>query len=453
MAKEKAEKPSVFEDLPAEIRLGRVAWASLYHAQRNRVRNTLRVKSLYRDKIIGSEAQCPLCRIEKVAKPNGKVKSVLIRCEGHTELRDTLRASTRKLKKIIRRLPVQRNIDVGENSMFIAQAFALETERIFEKVAMRFLAGMPIMWNFLLRIKGVGPRIGCGIVSLIGDIRRFASVRGLWAYADMHVVHEVFARPTMEQLKNNPKLIEVSYRGVDTYRDGDTWVLVTRTKDGETGAVTFGEMRFPPDRFLHIKTYAPHRIAGERSVGNTKLKTLLFKFSTSILKQRGSAYRAVYDAYRDRTIERITNRDRQIVWSCEMEESEDELASAAAEENAAREVEDGDDEVGDDTKKKHVKNTWKPAFWPANTPEPKPFYGSRPEWTLKRVMLMSLRYVSKEFLKHIFYAWHTLDGISVAETRGERWPVSCDDPFKFCDRKAKPPKLLAKKLATSSSGN
>jgi len=71
----------------------------------------------------------------------------------------------------------------------------------------KLLRGMPVYDEFLSRIRGIGPRLSCGLVGIIGDISRFGSVSSLWHYAGLHVVDGVAARRTKgEKMDFSPTL-------------------------------------------------------------------------------------------------------------------------------------------------------------------------------------------------------------------------------------------------------
>ncbi|KKM81676.1 hypothetical protein LCGC14_1327320 [marine sediment metagenome] len=70
------------------------------------------------------------------------------------------------------------------------KAFELETqiEHEYEKIIWREIKGMPIIDRWLIRIRGIGPRLGGLLVANILDIERFATVSKLWAYCGLHVI-------------------------------------------------------------------------------------------------------------------------------------------------------------------------------------------------------------------------------------------------------------------------
>src|SRR3990167_7720913 len=50
------------------------------------------------------------------------------------------------------------------------------------------LVGFPVYDAFILRVRGIGPRISAGLIGTIGEISRFGSVSSVWHYFGQHVV-------------------------------------------------------------------------------------------------------------------------------------------------------------------------------------------------------------------------------------------------------------------------
>ncbi len=115
-----------------------------------------------------------------------------------------------------------------------------DAEAAMEKMVWREVRHLPIVDGWLIRVKGVGPRLAALLVANIGDIGRFDTISKLWAYAGLHVI------------------------------------------DGR----------------------APKRAVGQKANWNAELKTTAWKLGQSFVKIADSPYRKLYDAYKVRITER-----------------------------------------------------------------------------------------------------------------------------------------------------
>jgi hypothetical protein len=70
-----------------------------------------------------------------------------------------------------------------------AEALELErkTETEYERIVWREIKDLPIIAQWLIRVRGIGPRLSGLLVAIIGDVGRFPNVAKLWAYAGLHV--------------------------------------------------------------------------------------------------------------------------------------------------------------------------------------------------------------------------------------------------------------------------
>lgn len=70
-----------------------------------------------------------------------------------------------------------------------ARAFELEanTEKEYERIIWREIKDLPIIKDWLSRVRGIGKRLSGLLVANILDISRFATAGKLWAYAGLHV--------------------------------------------------------------------------------------------------------------------------------------------------------------------------------------------------------------------------------------------------------------------------
>ena len=113
-------------------------------------------------------------------------------------------------------------------------------EHEYEKIVWREIKGLPIVVEWLSRVKGIGPRLGGLLIANILDIGRFANVSKLHAYAGLHVV------------------------------------------DGK----------------------AAKRAKGQKANWNGELKTTCWKIANSFVKQKDSRFREWYERYKARIIAR-----------------------------------------------------------------------------------------------------------------------------------------------------
>lgn len=115
-----------------------------------------------------------------------------------------------------------------------------DAEASMEKLVWREVRDLPIVDLWLIRVKGVGPRLAALLVANIGNIGRFDTISKLWAYAGLHVI------------------------------------------DGR----------------------APKRAVGQKANWNAELKATAWKLGQSFVKIADSPYRKLYDAYKVRITER-----------------------------------------------------------------------------------------------------------------------------------------------------
>ncbi|HUV65608.1 MAG TPA: transposase, partial [Sedimentisphaerales bacterium] len=123
-----------------------------------------------------------------------------------------------------------------------AKATELEgqIEREYEKIVWREIKDLPIITEWLVKVKGIGPRLGGLLIANILDIGRFANVSKLYAYAGLHVI------------------------------------------DG----------------------HAVKRAKGATANWNSELKTTCWKIANSFVKQKDSRFREWYEQYKARIISR-----------------------------------------------------------------------------------------------------------------------------------------------------
>lgn len=69
-----------------------------------------------------------------------------------------------------------------------AQEYEVKAEKEYERIVWREIKNMPVVVQWLSRVKGIGPRLGGLLVANIGDIGRFPNVAKLWAYCGLNPV-------------------------------------------------------------------------------------------------------------------------------------------------------------------------------------------------------------------------------------------------------------------------
>lgn len=70
----------------------------------------------------------------------------------------------------------------------IARTIEKQVEKEYERVLNRCIRHIPIVQDWLFRVKGIGPRLAGLLVANIAPISRFANTSKLWAYAGLHVI-------------------------------------------------------------------------------------------------------------------------------------------------------------------------------------------------------------------------------------------------------------------------
>lgn len=75
----------------------------------------------------------------------------------------------------------------AEKTFDKARKLEVDTEREYEKIVWREVKNLPIVEEWLGKVRGIGPRLSGLLVALIGDIGRFPYPSHLWAYCGLHV--------------------------------------------------------------------------------------------------------------------------------------------------------------------------------------------------------------------------------------------------------------------------
>lgn len=74
-----------------------------------------------------------------------------------------------------------------------------QAEEIMAKVLWKEIKDEPIVVNWLVGVKGIGPRLSGLLIANIGDISRFATVSKLWAYCGQGIVDGRAVKRTKNQ--------------------------------------------------------------------------------------------------------------------------------------------------------------------------------------------------------------------------------------------------------------
>ena len=78
-----------------------------------------------------------------------------------------------------------------------------EAEMDMERSVWQQVKNEPIVKGWLIKVKGIGPRLSGLLVANIGDIGRFDTVSKLWAYCGLHVDKDGLAVKRVKGIKSN----------------------------------------------------------------------------------------------------------------------------------------------------------------------------------------------------------------------------------------------------------
>jgi len=238
-----------------------------------------------------------------------------------------------------------------------ASAQEREAEGLYEKVLYAEANKAPVFKQWLIKVKGIGPRLASLLVGDIGDISRFDNVAKLWAYCGYRVLHDV----TMLDGTIHKDLHRV-------LNEGETTKLWTAPH--ETITVTTRDIE-------KVSGHGVRHTKGQVSNWNARLKVTCWKVGQSFIKV-GGYYRSEYDTYRRYLEDRQVSRGYTIY----------------------RQEEDS--------------GVYIPYRWPGKTPPPPPPkpIRKRPEWTAGRIHNMAIRRVVKLFLAHLWEAWRDCENLT-----------------------------------------
>lgn len=128
------------------------------------------------------------------------------------------------------------------------KAFELESliEKEYERIVWREIKAMPIIEKWLIRVRGIGPRLAGLLVANIMPVERFPNVAKLWAYCGLHVVNGAAPKPKKgvktnwnRELKTTTwKISESFLKAGGPYRDlYDTYKKYLITRELKNGHI------------------------------------------------------------------------------------------------------------------------------------------------------------------------------------------------------------------------
>lgn len=261
-----------------------------------------------------------------------------------------------------------------------------KAEHEMQKLVVRETKNLPIVKSWLLKVRGVGPRIAGLMVANIAPIERFPNVAKLWAYAGLAV------------------------------------------KDGR----------------------AVKREKGQKSNWNQELKTTAWKLAQSFVKQGGAyrdVYDRYKSRIIERETNKgsdiyhqVNGKWKLIDFSQAQVETHDQTASHDIGETqrpaASQSTRENHSSVASQN---NLETQDRCASQAANETQAQIAIPKSPEWTLGRINNMALRYTAKMFLSHLWQVWREMEGL---ETRLP-YPVeylghtTILDPWDFIEDQAK----------------
>jgi len=128
---------------------------------------------------------------------------------------------------------IQKSLNISKG----AERFETEAKALMKG----YIESHPIYWDFLKKIRGIGPVLSSNVIKSFGYCERFDMVSALWKYCGLHVV------------------------------------------DGK----------------------APKRAKGEKIDWNPKLRTMCWKIGDSFVKARSPVYRQIYDEEKARRLQKF----------------------------------------------------------------------------------------------------------------------------------------------------
>ena len=191
---------------------------------------------------------------------------------------------------------------------------------------------------------------------------------------------------------------------------------------------------------LHVKDgRAVKRTKGEKANWNAELKTTCWKIGQSFVKA-GGPYRALYDRYKSRIIEREETKGNVIYtmvkskWIPISHQSDETQRENASHDQLETQICDASHD--DHETQKRVASHISAETHDEGASQ------KAPEWTLGRINNMAIRYIVKRLLSHLWEVWRELEGLPIRDP----YPIEYlghqqkDDPWKYVEEVKRPAK-------------
>ena len=178
---------------------------------------------------------------------------------------------------------------VGQTSLF-AQLQALEYG--VDKEVKGELANHPVAYEYLRRVKGIGPILAAGLIAWIQDPGRFRTISKLWSYAGLGVITrcaECDKRAFTDSSLQRQWVEKMTDRLVEISKLRKKEKPLSKGKAQEKVLKQLCGCKTP-----RVILTAPKRKTGELAEWNTALKTHMWKIADSFIKSK-SPYRRLYD--------------------------------------------------------------------------------------------------------------------------------------------------------------
>lgn len=187
--------------------IGRVIVGGYYDHQEVRQANMNRIRDVVRKKNEG----IPLDAVEdkkdkkKFAKKyqDANLPKLL------TKMKDEGKLTEKELDYI------QKSLNISKG----AERFETEAKALMKG----YIESHPIYWDFLKKIRGIGPVLSSNIIKSFGYCERFDMVSALWKYCGLHVVDgKAPKRAKGEKIDWNPKLRTMCWKIADSFIKGNS---------------------------------------------------------------------------------------------------------------------------------------------------------------------------------------------------------------------------------------
>lgn len=169
---------------------------------------------------------------------------------------------------------------------------------------------------------------------------------------------------------------------------------------------------------------AVKRAKGQKANWNAELKTTCWKIAQSFVKT-GGPYRELYDRYKARIIEREQTKGNVIYQS--VNNKWQPISQRALDTHPLDASHPPDEAPGEGASQRPIEDQSDGAS-PTKAPE----------WTLGRINNMSLRYIAKRLLSHLWLVWREMEGLPVRDPYCVEYlgHTTIDDPWKFIEMAA-----------------